>query len=886
MGERQLDFPLLSEGTAVNAAEADAAPAEDEVCEVVDVVDVVDDSPPPPPRSLPGSLRPAGRGLAEQLGHEPNRRAAAARTGMSRVQLHEVARRYLEPGGTKTSTFFFLMRLYLTYFYCCAFLMFFLFGLNSLLLAVYDAAVPKDGSGAKRVFSGLAMLSVLLMQSFFWGEVLACGVSGILDLWMDAVGDNFSSDDASEAHPLALSPVPCQFSLMFAYGYKQRILRGVACCLRRKGVVRPAAVTHQDFGRFIFVFHLCIPVSIALCTLFATGDPALGYRNWQLGATLIAMILVVLRWCSLTAHLYRAKYRTAVRLWRASAQEEGAAFGLVRHAVSAMGAIAVGLQLRQECQAPNEEEEAPLRSGASVGTAEPQNERYAAALSFRQCWGLDHQTLRRSLAVICIFASLATAAVMAASDSLRHNDSGVCLFVAVWVGALYLVHFEWLPKSGGPSHGAMPCVPDQRRREAATWLLLVSYWAFIVISLISTVAVTQAAALLWFVFFFLGTGGLMVRRTSRGECPLWRAAAHRQSVIVAALVLLFFIICAVLVLLGSSIAQPQKAGPPKAAMHDPKRGAFLPYEPIPYSVCGFRWLEGRYTVTDFAFLSQLAYDANASASFYTDLDRWFGNYSGNDRRLHLTHSEVKPVHFYDFYDPAADAHIIAVRGTASGMDALQDMDIWGEAIVFQVSDVLGPFMNAWPEELTTNFIRVAAFLKTTLAFDRAEYYEKLRDHVRRRVREKGDTRKVILTGHSLGGGLSKLVSGLERVRSVTFSPPGMRLSGAKYGIHSSEHAFFSFSIVPEKDVVPMVDRIAGLRQDIECASKWYLPCHHLRTTICDLLHKCGDPAPTASLAACSRAGVDCVNQTVYLDRCVRDCDAPALDGSGRVLCET
>lgn len=70
---------------------------------------------------------------------------------------------------------------------------------------------------------------------------------------------------------------------------------------------------------------------------------------------------------------------------------------------------------------------------------------------------------------------------------------------------------------------------------------------------------------------------------------------------------------------------------------------------------------------------------------------------------------------------------------------------------------------------------------------------------------------MIITGHSLGGGLAKIVGYLASVTNVGFSPPGIALSYKKYKIpgHPVPDRLMlhhhSISIVPENDAVPMVD---------------------------------------------------------------------------------
>ena len=62
----------------------------------------------------------------------------------------------------------------------------------------------------------------------------------------------------------------------------------------------------------------------------------------------------------------------------------------------------------------------------------------------------------------------------------------------------------------------------------------------------------------------------------------------------------------------------------------------------------------------------------------------------------------------------------------------------------------------------------------------AEYYRPLAERV---LEISTDHKKeVLLTGHSLGGGLARIVGSLTGQTSISFNPPGLALSHRKYSI--------------------------------------------------------------------------------------------------------
>ncbi len=120
---------------------------------------------------------------------------------------------------------------------------------------------------------------------------------------------------------------------------------------------------------------------------------------------------------------------------------------------------------------------------------------------------------------------------------------------------------------------------------------------------------------------------------------------------------------------------------------------------------------------------------------------------------------------------------------------------------------------------------------------------------------------LVITGHSLGGGLARIVGALTGQASVSFGPPGLGLSYRKYSIENANASKLksghtikisskgqldhqSLAIVTAFDVVTQIDQQVGLIQNIQCDHQdkafHNAACHLLEGTICHLLKHCGD----------------------------------------------
>jgi hypothetical protein len=181
-------------------------------------------------------------------------------------------------------------------------------------------------------------------------------------------------------------------------------------------------------------------------------------------------------------------------------------------------------------------------------------------------------------------------------------------------------------------------------------------------------------------------------------------------------------------------------------------------------VCEKKW--NGFSVLDFGFLSHLAY--SYEPYFSQDMKTFFPNCT-DCRVIHNFNSTVS---FYDFYVPEQNLSIIAVRGTHLFLDVIQDFDIWKEISLLQFASMLGPFLNFWPESMTSRIIQVVSFTEKSAVVDTSGqsrfYYQDLDEYVRKEQQK----RKIILTGHSLGGGIANIVGARRRIETIAFSAPG------------------------------------------------------------------------------------------------------------------
>lgn len=130
-------------------------------------------------------------------------------------------------------------------------------------------------------------------------------------------------------------------------------------------------------------------------------------------------------------------------------------------------------------------------------------------------------------------------------------------------------------------------------------------------------------------------------------------------------------------------------------------------------------------------------------------------------------------------------------------DFLEDVKLFAEPVLLSLLSCVFPLMRLWSDATTSTVIEILHESNNFFGLvGEAEYYQPLVQRVRDiaagpRNSQRGTSgsggetersHRVILTGHSLGGGLSRIVGALARLPSVSFSPPGIALSHRKYGV--------------------------------------------------------------------------------------------------------
>lgn len=191
--------------------------------------------------------------------------------------------------------------------------------------------------------------------------------------------------------------------------------------------------------------------------------------------------------------------------------------------------------------------------------------------------------------------------------------------------------------------------------------------------------------------------------------------------------------------------------------------------------------------------------------------------------------------------------VIAVRGTLDFLDVLQDVALWCVPALMQALNFVGPDVSsgAWGQAISglSRLIPLSS-VNPDRAFSSVlsatEY-----------MMTKYPKRLFYLTGHSLGGGVAKLValklsSSLKVPLTVAFSAPGVHHAarvllgklGGEFHDKLEQESMTTITVKPMHDLISRIDLDTGNSVVAPCMGRPY-QCHSVYRTLWNVFKICG-----------------------------------------------
>jgi lipase ATG15 len=116
------------------------------------------------------------------------------------------------------------------------------------------------------------------------------------------------------------------------------------------------------------------------------------------------------------------------------------------------------------------------------------------------------------------------------------------------------------------------------------------------------------------------------------------------------------------------------------------------------------------------------------------------------------------------------------------------------------------------------------------------YYDSLKDYI---MSKSHQLENVVIIGHSLGGGLAKLLAFATHHPVISFSGGGTQVLEKYFGGGDSSKASRQINVVPEQDIAPQIGKQDGEILPLPC--KWGpAECHQISQTPCQIAFICNE----------------------------------------------
>ncbi|CAI5732849.1 unnamed protein product [Peronospora destructor] len=239
-------------------------------------------------------------------------------------------------------------------------------------------------------------------------------------------------------------------------------------------------------------------------------------------------------------------------------------------------------------------------------------------------------------------------------------------------------------------------------------------------------------------------------------------------------------------------------------------------------------------IVDFALIADSIYGWNTAVQVKSFTQRFNGTELGDWDYVSRNNEAAGHQVWAELYFPTINMTVIAVRGTATATDALEDLHYWFGVSIMQAANIFIPFLKQLPSQFVVEMLSMNFFQ----AVMPPPVYSELLDHVTEVRKRVGH--RLVLTGHSLGGAMAAMVGAKTHTPAVSFSGPGLLYSRGRFDVDDESIRDYVLTIKPRRDIVPQVDELGGMVQEIECRRNNPLACHSTVTHMCELYVACGD----------------------------------------------
>ena len=197
---------------------------------------------------------------------------------------------------------------------------------------------------------------------------------------------------------------------------------------------------------------------------------------------------------------------------------------------------------------------------------------------------------------------------------------------------------------------------------------------------------------------------------------------------------------------------------------------------------------------------------------------------------------------YDIQKNTDEITILSIKGTSNKKDAYLDLQLYFPSVLLNLLSIFSVFSQQ-KDTYTFRFMEYSLSIPYRIFSQYLIIDEYLEDLLKAYNDNKSSFKSnVVIVGHSLGGGLAKILGRVTGKQAISLSGPGVNAFHSLWDYEGSSENFeiSAIDLVPDMDLVPRVEVSGGTIYRIVCKEGPF-DCHSSELSLCEVLIMCKSP---------------------------------------------